>query len=92
MNQDAHALFDRVFAELDSLRAENRDLRRRLETPADDQTICLKEAAGIVKPIVSDECVRKWLVGGAGFGKKVGGTWVISEKLFREWLSMHRCV
>ena len=93
MNQDAHALFDRVFAELDSLRAENRDLRRRLETSAqDDRMVCLKEAAGFVKPNVSDDCVRRWLIDGAAFGKKVGGTWVISEKLFREWLSQRRCV
>jgi len=91
MTREEHAIFDRFRAELDELRAENRDLRRMLETPA-DETICLKEAAGIVKPAVSDECVRKWLVGGAGFGKKIGGTWMINEKLFREWLSMHRCV
>lgn len=92
MNREEHAIFDRFRAELDELRAENRDLRRMLETPADDQTICLKQAAGIVKPNVSDEAVRKWLVAGAGFGKKIGGTWVINEKQFREWLSMHRCV
>jgi hypothetical protein len=88
MNQEEHAIFDRFRAELDELRA---DLRRMLETSdTDDQTICLKQAAGIVKPNVSDECVRRWLVGGAAFGKKVGGTWVINEKLFREWLSLRR--
>jgi hypothetical protein len=92
MNQEEHAIFDRFRAEPDELRAENRYLRRMLETSAtDDRTICLKEAAGIVKPTVSDECVRLWLVGGAGFGKKVGGTWVINEKMFREWLYMRRC-
>jgi hypothetical protein len=90
MNQEAHAMFDRVFAELDELRAENRDLRRRFEASAtDDKTICLKEAAEIAH--VSDECVRQWLTGGAGFGKKIGGTWVITKNLFLQWLSMRRC-
>jgi hypothetical protein len=87
MNREERALFDQVFAELAELRAAH---RRMLEAP-DDRTICLKEAAEIVKPIVSDETVRKWLVGGARFGKKVGGTWVINEKLFREWLYMRSC-
>jgi hypothetical protein len=88
MTRDERAMFDQVFAELAELREAH---RRMLEAPADDRTICLKEAAGIPKPCVSDECVRRWLVGGASFGKKVGGTWMINEKLYREWLSQRRC-
>jgi hypothetical protein len=88
MNREERAMFDQVFAELAELREAH---RRMLEAP-DDRMLCLKEAAGFVKPNVSDECVRRWLIDGAAFGKKVGGTWVISEKLFREWLSQRRCV
>jgi len=84
MDKESHAMFERVFAELDELRAENRVLRRRLETSApDDGTIALKVAAGIIGR--SDELLRRKLIHGAKFGEKIEGRWVIYAALLREW-------
>jgi hypothetical protein len=84
MNQEELAMFDRVFAELAEIRAENHDLRRRFEASAtDDRTIALKVAAGIIGR--SDEFLRRKLTHGAKFGEKIEGRWVIHAALLREW-------